>query len=145
LGAALLLQSPILTSALHLIGAIYFGFFGSRLLLAAYRGRNGAPSKADADVDGFKAFSAGYLTAIANPQAIVFFATIFVTMFPALDIMLICIVLALVTGVTLGWYAFVTTILTAAPARRAYDRVRPVIDLAFGILLWTAAIRLALS
>ncbi|HEY0627636.1 MAG TPA: LysE family transporter [Allosphingosinicella sp.] len=144
-GAALLMQDPLTRQALALFGAAYFAWFGTRLLLSAIRGRKALQRAEARAVNGLTAFRAGYTTAIANPQAILFFVTVFITMFPKLTLDLVGIVLAIVAGVTLGWYAVVTTILTAAPARRIYERARALIDLVFAAVLWTAAIRLALT
>jgi threonine/homoserine/homoserine lactone efflux protein len=66
-------------------------------------------------------------------------------MFPQLSGGLLVTMVMIVATVNLGWYACVATVLTAGPARRIFERWQPVIDFTFGILLWAAALKLALA
>lgn len=142
LGAAVLMRNAAVSQALYLAGTAYFGWLGTAQLIGAFR-RNPLISKTSSpDEDGIKAFSRGFTTATANPQAVVFFATIFSTMFPLLGSGLLVAMVLIVATVNLGWYACVATILTAGPARRIFEQWRPVIDLAFGTILWAAALKL---
>lgn len=145
LGAALLMQNPLAKQALNMFGAAYFAWFGTRMLLSGIKKRQ-AVQVAEVNLAGnFRAFRAGYATAIANPQAILFFATVLVAILPNLTLVLMGCVLAIVASVTLSWYAFVTTVLTAASARRTYERARALIDICFAALMWMAAIKLVYS
>lgn len=145
LGAAVLMRNAAVSQALHLGGTVYFGWLGTMQLIGAFR-RNPLTGQAPPlDESGFKAFKRGFATATANPQAVVFFATIFSTMFPQLSGGLLVTMVMIVATVNLGWYACVATVLTAGPARRIFERWQPVIDFTFGILLWAAALKLALA
>lgn len=142
LGAAVLMRNAAVSQALHLGGTAYFGWLGTVQLIGAFRRKPLIGQAPPPYESGFKAFKRGFATATANPQAVVFFATVFSTMFPLLSIGLLVAMVLIVAAVNLGWYACVATILTAGPARRIFERWRPVIDLTFGTLLWAAALKL---
>lgn len=142
LGAAMLMRNAAVSQALNLVGTVYFGWLGTVQLIGAFRRNPLISQEPQPGESGIKAFKRGFATATANPQAVVFFATIFSTMFPQLSTGLLVAMVLIVAAVNLGWYACVATILTAGPARRIFERWRPVIDLMFGTLLWAAALKL---
>ena len=144
-GAAALVGDGLIGQLLRAFGALYLAAFGARLLIGARRQRGAAdpvPTQL-ADRAGVAAIRAGLVTALTNPQAIIFFATIFLATFPAHQIWLLAMAIVVVAAVTLLWYAVVIGLLSAPGPRRAYERVRPLVDAAFGCLLMFTALRLA--
>ncbi|MDQ8756753.1 LysE family transporter [Sphingosinicella sp. LHD-64] len=138
-GAAVLAQDRVFGPAMRIAGALYFAAYGYQLIHRALRRR---PSRATG-TDALTAFRAGYLTAIASPQAGLFFASVLTTMFPpVLGGTLIAALVAIVGVVSLGWYAVVTALLAAPASRRWYERQRPAIELLFGALLLVASFNL---
>ena len=142
-GAVALAEHAWLGKAIGLAGAGYFLFIGFQLI-AGGLGRATAPPASAPAAPGH-AYRAGLTTALSNPQAILFFATVFLAFFPKLDLASALAAILLVTAITLGWYWLLTGLLVAGPARRAYLRLRPAIDILFGLLLIFAAIRLCLG
>lgn len=138
-GAAIVARDPLIGPAMRIAGAFYFAIYGCRLIVRAMRPQSAKATNAPA----FAAFRAGYLTAIASPQAGLFFASVLTTMFPpVLDLALIAALVAIVGSTSLGWYAIVTSLLAAPPSRRWYQRQRPMIEIIFGTVLLAAAIKL---
>ncbi|WP_439568600.1 LysE family translocator [Sphingopyxis sp.] len=138
-GAAAVMQDPLFGPLLRLAGALYFGGYGCRLLYRSFQAR----PIAAAALDSAAAFRSGYLTGIASPQAGLFFASALTTIIaPALDWMIGLAVVIIAAAVTLAWYAVVTSLLAAPRARAWYERRRPLIERALGVLLLTASIKL---
>jgi threonine/homoserine/homoserine lactone efflux protein len=141
LGASAIAADPMSGRALRVAGALYFAGYGGRLLLRAVRREGG--ERMVSPVDAAQAFWAGFLTAIASPQAGIFFATALMAIFPDGPTQGgAATVLAVVAGVTLGWYAIVTAILAAPSSRVRYQRFRPVFEAVFGVVLLAASTRL---
>jgi threonine efflux protein len=133
-GATALAQDPLFGPVLRLAGALYFGVYGCQLLYRSFRPRE---SKRAA-VNSVTAFRSGYLTGIVSPQAGLFFASALTNILaPLRDWTVVTTVVAIAAGVTLGWYAVVTP-----PARAWYQRRRPIIERALGLILLSAAIRM---
>lgn len=145
IGAAALIGDGLIGQLLRGFGALYLAAFGAHLLIGATRLR---PAASQAPMQpttagGLAAIRAGLVTALTNPQAIIFFATIFLATFPARQAWLLATAVVVVAAVTLLWYAVVIGLLSAPTPRRAYERVRPFVDAAFGCLLMSTALRLA--
>lgn len=138
-GAAVIAQNPVFGGAMRLVGAFYFAVYGCQLL---YRARRPRPIRRMSG-DTLTAFRTGYLTAIASPQAGLFFASVLTTIFPpVLSGGLITAMIATVGAVSLGWYAVVTLLLAAPASRNWYERQRPAIEIMFGTILLIAAFKL---
>jgi threonine efflux protein len=140
LGAALVAQSPVLGEALRLAGALYFAWYGARLIARAFGPAR--PITANSPLERRRAFGAGVTTALANPQTGVFLATTLPAMFPALTPAVILGATLTVALVNFAWYVVVVSLLAAPAPRAAYLRVRPALELAFGGILMIAAAKL---
>lgn len=145
LGAAALIGDGLVGQLVRGLGALYLATFGARLLIGAARLRT-ASAAAPAwlpDRAGMAAVRLGLVTALTNPQAIIFFATILLATLPARQPLLLFAALIVVPAVTLLWYGVVIGLLSAPRPRRAYEQVRPLVDAAFGAILLATALRLA--
>lgn len=138
-GATAVAQDSLFGPLLQLAGALYFAIYGCQLLYRSFRPRSAAHSP----VNSVTAFRAGYLTGIVSPQAGLFFASVLTNILPPQrDWTIAVAVIAIATGVTLAWYAVVTLLLATPPARTWYERRRPIIERALGLILLVAAIRM---
>lgn len=138
-GATAVAQDPLFGPLLRLAGALYFGIYGCQLLYRSFRPRTAAR----AAVNSVTAFRSGYLTGIVSPQAGLFFASALTNILsPLRDWTVVTVVVAITAGVTLAWYAVVTLLLATPPARAWYERRRPIIERALGLILLSAAIRM---
>lgn len=145
LGAAALVGDGLVGQLVRGLGALYLATFGARLLTGAVRRRgvSAAPPAWLPDRAGAAAVRLGLVTALTNPQAIIFFATILLATLPASRPVLLVAALVVVPAVTLLWYAVVIGLLSAPRPRGAYERVRPLVDAGFGFVLLATALRLA--
>jgi threonine/homoserine/homoserine lactone efflux protein len=138
-GATAVARDPLFGPVLRLAGALYFAIYGCQLLYRSFRPRAAARSMANSGT----AFWSGYLTGIVSPQAGLFFASALANILPPLhDRTVAAVVVAIAAGVTLAWYAVVTLLLATPPARAWYERRRPVIERALGLILLVAAVRM---
>lgn len=144
-GAATLVGDGLIGQLLRGCGALYLATFGARLLVGALRRRTAVPLPPGwlPDRAGVAAVRAGLVTALTNPQAVIFFATIFLATLSPDRAWVLFGAIVVVAGVTLLWYAVVISLLSAPRPRRTYERVRPLVDAAFGCMLILTALRLA--
>lgn len=145
LGAAALVGDGLVGQLVRGLGALYLATFGARLVIGAVRYRTAAAAAPAwlPDRAGMAAVRLGLVTSLTNPQAIIFFATILLATLPARPPLLLLAALIIVPAVTLLWYAVVIGLLSAPRPRRVYERVRPLVDAAFGAILLATALRLA--
>ena len=145
LGAAALVGESLIGQVVRGLGALYLATFGARLLIGAARQRTALtePHTWLPDRASMAAVRLGLGTSLTNPQAIIFFATILLATLPARQPSLLLAALIIVPAVTLLWYGVVIGLLSVPRPRRAYERIRPLVDAAFGLILLTTALRLA--
>lgn len=122
--------------ALKFLGATYLVW----LAVALWRGAN-RPVDQDAP-RGLSGFRLGLVTNFANPKAVFFIAAIFASVFPTMPTgseaaMIVANHLAL----ELLWYGMVALILSTAPARAYYFRLKARIDRIAAALLGGLALR----
>lgn len=141
LGAAAVMEVPLLAAALNLLGAAYFATYACRLLKGAFARRAVAAVPVEGLAYG-RAYLAGTMTALANPQAALFFATAIAAIFPAVTPLVTASAVVTVGAVNCLWYALVVTLLAAPRSRAMYMRFRPSLEFGFAIILMAAAVRL---
>lgn len=84
----------------------------------------------------WKAFGLGFLTQISNPKTAIVFASVFatfLTMTPS--VMLYLILVPIMFAAHAGWYAFVALALSSERPRRAYGRMKHMVDRAAALLM----------
>ncbi|WP_105404740.1 LysE family translocator [Neorhizobium sp. T7_12] len=92
------------------------------------------------------AFRLGLLTQLANPKIAVFFGAVFVGMVPHdAPIWAKAAILVMILLDEMLWYAFVGRVFSLAHVRAVYGRAKRWIDRAFGVLIATFGIRIAVT
>lgn len=125
-------------------GAVYLGWCAYKLLRNALLDRG--PNIAVSPLPPSSPFNQGLMTALSNPQAVVFFGTLFLACFPGgLNVSVSAASVAIVFGVTVGWYAVVIGCLAAPQARRVYLRFKRGLDICLAGVLAAMALKVGLS
>lgn len=124
--------------ALKFLGAAYLLWLAVSLWRGAHR-----PVGQDAP-RGLRGFRLGLVTNFANPKAVFFIAAIFATVFPVMPTgadaaLIVANHLALETA----WYSAAAVILSTAPARAGYLRLKARIDRIAAAVLGVLALRVA--
>jgi threonine efflux protein len=140
----LLAEAAWLYGALKLVGGLYLVWLG----IQAWR-HVAQPSVATEGVVAMNAWEAwrlGFSTNLANPKVIVFFGSIFVTLFtPETPSWVRGAALIVVAVNESGWYATVALLFSSRPAQAAYRRANRWIDRATGAVMMIFGLRLIVS
>lgn len=150
---AVIAQHGWLYAALRLAGAAYLVYLGARMLIGAARGAPApaalaadARPAAGANASGWRAIRAGFLTNIANPKVVAYYASLFGVMVPPdAPGWLFPAAAGTALLVSAAWWGSVTLLFATAPVRRGYARVRRWADAVMGGLLILLGGRLLLS
>jgi threonine efflux protein len=119
-------------------GGAYLLWMGWQLLRAAWRPAAAASGdSAPLPASAWRSLRAGLLTNLANPKAVVYFASVFSALVgPAVTAATRWQLWILVAVESLAWFALVATLFALPPMRRAYLRKARVIDgLAGGVFV----------
>lgn len=136
--SALFALVPWAFLALKLAGAAYLLWLALSLWRGAHR-----PVDHDAP-RGPAGFRLGLLTNFANPKAVVFIAAIFTTVFPVMPAGAeAAFVLLNHLLLEIAWYGAVALVLSTAPARSAYLRLKAWFDRIAAAVLGVMALRVA--
>lgn len=144
--AALISTGGLIFSLIKIAGGLYLAWYGLRLVFR--RGRSGAGMAAEADVSASRVpygllFRRGLVTDLANPQTVLFFASIFsVTLTPdtAWSIRL-CTWLGLVLT-SVAWRVLVSYAFSRPAVRRGYFSLQPIFERVVGVALTSFGLRL---
>ncbi len=139
LGLHVLLQRLAwLQRTVAIAGGAYLLWMGWQLLRAAWRPAAAAPGGSVlAPSSAGRSLRAGLLTNLANPKAVVYFASVFSALVgPDATVVTRWQLWLLVVLESLAWFALVATLFALPPLRRAYLRKARVIDgLAGGVFV----------
>ena len=141
----LLAEAAWLYGILKLAGGAYLLWLGFQAWrhadVALAPATNGAVS-----MSCWQAWRLGFSTNLANPKVIVFFGSIFVTLFtPETPDWVRAAALVIVAANESGWYATVALLFSSRPAQAAYRRAKRWIDRATGAVMMIFGLRLILS
>jgi len=142
---ALFVAAPWMYLSIKVAGAAYLVFLGFRLLL---RDSNLKSDDAESGEGRrrLSPFQVGLLTTLANPRSAVSVASIFATTMPSNPPLLLSFaVIALMTLISVFWYAAVASLFAAPPFAEKYRRFRRWIDGLVGACLITFGSKLALE
>lgn len=144
---AVIAQHGWLYAALRLAGAAYLVYLGARMLIGAARGAPApAAPAANASASGWRAVRAGFLTNVANPKVVAYYASLFGVMVPPdAPGWLFPAAASTALLVSAAWWGSVTLLFATAPVRQGYARVRRPADAVMGGLLILLGGRLLLS
>ncbi|MDJ0720801.1 MAG: LysE family transporter [Desulfobacterales bacterium] len=144
-GLALLFQAaPWLYGGLKLLGGGYLIYLGVKLLRpgGGYQGHNAWGHHAPVRATG--AWRAGLLTNLSNPKTAAFVTGLFAASMPAAAPAWLGLAsVALMTTLSLVWYAAVACFFSGARCTRIYQRSRRWIDRTAGIIFIAYGARLA--
>ncbi|WP_342362988.1 LysE family translocator [Terrarubrum flagellatum] len=141
---ALFIAAPWMHLTLKLMGAAYLIFMGAQLIWRSWRANGSGDDLAINTPLKLSAFKLGLATTIANPRSAVSVASIFATTMPAEPpLALSFAVIAVMIGVSVGWYAFVARVFTAKPLADGYRRARHAIDRVTGGFFILFGVKLA--
>ncbi len=137
--SAIFAAVPAAYLAMKLAGAGYLIW----LAIGLWRG---ADRPVDTTLPGIaQGFRLGLITNLANPKVVFFIAAIFSTILPAdMDFAAQILILANHLTLELAWYSMAALILTTAPMRAGYIRLKSKFDRAAALLLGIMAARIAI-
>ncbi len=141
----LLERAPWLYRAMQAAGGLYLIWIGvqswrqASTPLAAVGDENAPRSLFEAWAEGFK-------SSLANPKIIVFFGSIFVTLFAAGTPSWLRLAAVGVVAVNeVLWYGFVAVVFSVKPVQNAYRRAKTSIDRVMGALIGFFGVKLVAS
>jgi threonine efflux protein len=141
----LLTEAAWLYGILKLAGGAYLIWLGFQ----AWRHADMALAPAIDDAVSMSCWQAGCLgfaTNLANPKVIVFFGSIFVTLFtPETPAWVRVAALVIVAANESWWYALVALLFSSRAAQATYRRAKPWLDRATGAVMMVFGLRLILS
>ena len=150
LGVGLLIsQSILLFNIIKWVGAAYLIYIGIQSVRS--KGAEISRKSIDAQIGNqktsyFKALKTGFVTNVMNPQATLFFLSLFTQIISPetpFSVQAGYIVTSMV--VVFSWFAFLSVIITRRLVRRLYERASKWIDRLMGVILIGLGIRIALG
>jgi threonine/homoserine/homoserine lactone efflux protein len=147
LGLGLLLaQAAWLYNTIKLAGVAYLIYLGLLMILTARRGRASMDMKPAPPMSAIRYVGKGYLVAVSNPTAAIFFGSVFSAMLPSVaPIWVYVSAVGLVTGVSAIWHCGIGVVFSVRPIQAAYRRMKRGIDAVAGTVLVLLGVRLAIS
>jgi amino acid exporter len=143
--SALITQGGALFQGLKIIGGIYLIWFGARLVLA--KGTTGLSSKemaAAATLRGY--FMRGLVTDLANPQTVLFFASIFaVTLTPDTPAWVKTVSWIGIVATSMLWRSLLSVALSHDRVRRIYELAQVPMERLVGVALGAFGARLLIQ
>ena len=142
-GAAVAANSGYFGTALRLGGGLYLLHLGYQFVVRALTPGGYATSTSSSSTGLSESLRSGLVTAMANPQTALFFATYLLIAGEGLGSMGIILVGGpIVVTTTLLWYGAVILILTNPASQRRYLACRRPLDAVFGCVIIYSGIRL---
>lgn len=139
---ALFTLAPTLYAALKLAGAAYLIWLGARILRGSF---GPVPDQAPAGADS-AAFRLGLLTSLSNPKSALLVGSLFAAVMPP-DATLATglVTVAEMVLISLGWYAALAVMASAAPVAALFRQGRRWIDRTAGAIFVAFGLRLAVT
>jgi threonine/homoserine/homoserine lactone efflux protein len=129
---------------LRLAGAALLIVIGTRMIVASLRKRPASSLPAGENVRDRAAWRWGFATALANPKAVVFFSSLFLSLLPAQPLLLLQIAAVLTIGTVSLLCDFCVACAFSHPiVVAAYGRARHWIDRVAGGILIAVGLRVA--
>lgn len=133
--SSILLEYQWLAWTVRVLGGCYLIYLGLRLLFAR-------PQQMQVNEEGDRPRGSplifGFLVTLTNPKAIVLFTSVFATaVTDATPVWLMALMVALVVGASLVWYAIVSLFMSSAPVIRRFKHAQHWIERAAGVCFVT--------
>ena len=143
---AVLLAVPSVYLALKVLGGLYLGYLGFRIIRAAKAslavegpGQSGATSVS-------RSFWLGFTTQVSNPKTAIVYASVFAAFLPVtFSAFFSAVLVSLVFAIEAGWYAIVATMLSSYRPRRAYLDCKAWVDRGAGVVMVGLGLKLVAS
>lgn len=137
---------PVIYRSLQIAGAAYLIYLGVRLLLAVMRPRDlPASATRPTAASGWAALRAGFITNIANPKVVAYYASLFGVMIPSgAPGWVFWAAAATAMVVSAMWWACVSLFFSIPVVSQAYERIKPKVDIVMGVILILLGLRLAI-
>lgn len=144
LGLEVLLQRLAwLQRLIALAGGLYLLWMGVQSLRSAWRGGAGTTVSPVLQADAWRSLRAGLLTNLANPKAMVYFASVFSALVgPGVGMAVRWEIWSMVVVESLLWFALVAACFGLPSVRRAYLRMGRAIDAVAGTVFVLFGLRL---
>lgn len=145
--AAVISKSPLIYNLIRLVGAVYFAYMGYQLLRRASRLPGTAVvATAGADISRGKAYRNGFLSAISNPAAVLYFLSVFTTVLPISSTWSDKVLAGLLLStITFTWYSIVAFMFSNARVRNLYSRAELWMNRIFGVGWLLLALKLLIG
>jgi threonine efflux protein len=128
------------------MGVAYLMFLGVRMVIAARRKRASMDMRPVLPMTHIGYVGKGYLVAVSNPTAAIFFGSVFSVMLPPAEpIWVYASAVGVVTSVSGVWHCGIAVVFGVSPIQAAYRRMKRGIDAIAGTILVLLGLRLALS
>ena len=139
----ILIQAAWLYALLKLAGGLYLCWIGIQAIRHAREPMPEQGSGAGSVPGAARAWRRGYAAGMTNPKVIVFFGSIFLTLFAAETPVWVRIAaLGIVACNEVLWYSLVATLFSRGPARRVYGRAKTWVDRISGAVMFGFGLRL---
>jgi threonine efflux protein len=143
---ALFVAAPWMYLSIKVAGAAYLVLLGLQLLWRVSKREGDGASEVGEGRRRLPPFQIGFLTTLANPRSAVSVASIFATTMPSSPPLLLSLaVIALMTVISISWYAAIALLFAAPTFAERYRRFRRWIDGVVGACLITFGSKLALE
>lgn len=143
---AVLLAVPSVYLALKVLGGLYLGYLGFRIIAAAKVSLAlEAPGESGATPVS-RSFWLGFTTQVSNPKTAIVYASVFAAFLPGtFSAFFSAVLVSLVFVIEAGWYAIVATMLSSYRPRRAYLDCKAWVDRAAGLVMVGLGLKLIAS
>jgi threonine/homoserine/homoserine lactone efflux protein len=143
LGLGIVLEQFLwLQRALQLLGGCYLLYVGVKMLLKARTPLDVGPSVV-AEVSDWQAYRAGLLTNLANPKTLMFFTSVFASLFSGdLTANVKLAAIFVVSAISIAWNVLTVTIFAMGKSRRVYARGKVWIDTIIGAFITFFSLKL---
>jgi threonine efflux protein len=139
-------------NGIRIAGAIYLIYFGFKLLRSSIARNAGgaAPPASDTPLSAngagahLRVWRTGLVTCLTNPKSCAFWTSVFATMMPPhAPVWFCCIVVAMISLMSAGWYGSVALLFGTERTQRGYRKLRRPFDALCGAALIGLGAKLA--
>lgn len=131
-----------LQRALQVLGGCYLFYVGARMLWNAKTGLKDDPSTV-AEVSNWQAYRTGLITNLANPKTLMFFTSIFASLFSGdLTVNVKLAAILVVAAISIVWNVLTVTIFAMEKSRCIYARGKVWIDSVLGAFIIVFSLKL---
>lgn len=144
--AIIISKSVLLFNLIKFLGAGYLIYVGARSLLSKSSTFHAGEAHKKRDIPALSAVRMGFLTNVLNPKATLFFLSVFtLVVSPSTPTSVMALMGVIMIANTILWFSIVSLFLTQDRIRSLFERFQGAFNKAFGGLLVSLGIKVALS